>query len=548
VSPVVSVRGRRSRLAAGLALGGLALLALAAGVWARSLTWEYTEPIRYRGDLRSGFRWGSWANRVGYLNLYDEVVRSGAEGYPVDYPPLRLLVMSQWAKWVAWRHPGAFTSTAAVVPLRAFNLACEVATAAGLGLLVWLWTTGGRPGDDPTRAARRRLALGAAAGLLFWFNPAVILDAHGFPQWDVWALPFFVAAVLLSGTGWWFASGLVVAVGGTLKGQLLLVAPLFILWPLFARRWGAVPRWVIGFATGMAAIASPWLVRTPAAAGWLICVAVVLVGLGTWGQARALSPGWWMAALAAAVLPAWPWLTGAPASAVALATLFAAAVVAGSQLLPRRHWLLAVPAVLVVATLVDAHLFGGSFAWLRVGFGHGVARYQALARHNVANLPAILGGILRWVQHDAVLALPGIAHPRHIKAVLITAYALALVLCGRAAARQEARRDPRFLIAVTAPWVLLFALLPKMHTRHLVWGAGLTVVAVAVGRLPILAHAALTVVATAMMASTMLRSNEVPMPAVIQWLTGPYAALAVVLCATVFLWGALSPRSRSPEG
>lgn len=527
--------GSQRRLAIGLGVGGLLLFALAGGVWVRALTWEYTAPIRFRGDLASAFRWGLLANRTGYLRLYDEVASAGLARRPVDYPPLRLLVMSLWARWVASHHGRAYATSAAVMPLRMLNLVCEILTAAGLGLLVCRWSASG---VDPPRARRRRFLPGVGAALVFWFNPAVILDAHGFPQWDVWALPFFVGAVLLSCAGWWFTSGAVIALGATLKGQLLLVAPLFVLWPLFARRWEAIPRWVIGFCAGAAAIVSPWLLRDPAAAGWLILAVAILVALDSWGRGPALTPRWWETVCTAAILPAWAWFLSARPLAAGLAAMFGLVLIAAARILPRRHWLLAVPAALVVAALVGAWLFNGSFGWLSVGFGHGVMRFPVLARSHVANIPAILGSAFGWTAKDAVLWLPGMATVG-IKAVLAVGYALTLALCARAAARNERGRDARFLIAVTAPWALFFTLLPQMLSRYLVWGAGLTAVAVAVGPAPTLAHAVLTLVATAMIAATMFRVSPLPMPAVLRWLTDPAAGLAVASAAALLLYVAL---------
>jgi len=53
--------------------------------------------------------------------------------------------------------------------------------------------------------------------------------------------------------------------------------------------------------------------------------------------------------------------------------------------------------------------------------------------------------------------------------------------CGaRGAARYLQNRDPRALIAIATPWLLMFALLGQMHERYLMWGAVVSTVALGV--------------------------------------------------------------------
>ena len=78
---------------------------------------------------------------AGYLSLYDRVKRQAYQGdYQLDYPPLRLLVMSVWAKQVHRDFPGAEDGKPEYVePLLRLNLFCELTTAVGIFFLVRLW-------------------------------------------------------------------------------------------------------------------------------------------------------------------------------------------------------------------------------------------------------------------------------------------------------------------------------------------------------------------------------------------------------------------------
>jgi hypothetical protein len=70
-----------------------------------------------------------------------------------------------------------------------------------------------------------------------------------------------------------------------------------------------------------------------------------------------------------------------------------------------------------------------------------------------------------------------------------------LVACGIAAALQARRRSPRVLIALSAPWILAYALLPQMQERYLIWGAIFTPLCIAASADMLLLHLAVTFVA-----------------------------------------------------
>src|SRR6059036_2517049 len=125
----MAIRALFRRLFAGK-FAGRALLAsfivvlLLSGVQLRRWTGEKTTHLRFQHDIVNGFYWGSetlaearrlspddnsWTAFLrGYFAIYDRVKLDADEGdYHLDYPPLRLLVMSVWAKHVRKDFPGA---------------------------------------------------------------------------------------------------------------------------------------------------------------------------------------------------------------------------------------------------------------------------------------------------------------------------------------------------------------------------------------------------------------------------------------------------------
>src|SRR5438874_8362395 len=268
------------------------------GVQLRRWTGEKTRHVRFQHDIVNGFYWGSevlaqarrlspdeasansWTSFCrGYFALYDRVKREAYENdYRLDYPPLRLLVMAIWAKQVRGEFPGVDDGHPKLVnPLLKMNLLCELISAVAIFLLVRLWV---RRSSSVTRSPFLRALppqwrasiCGLAAASVAWLEPSMILDAHGWPQWDVWILPFYLLAALAALKNRWFWCGCLLAFGAMLKGQLLFVAPFFVLWPLWQKRWNRALRVLAGFSATTATIASPWLLRTPAA--WVALVAV----------------------------------------------------------------------------------------------------------------------------------------------------------------------------------------------------------------------------------------------------------------------------------
>src|SRR5947208_2357087 len=336
------------------------------GVQLRRWTGEKTRHVRFQHDIVNGFYWGSetlaearklspdgssaesWpAFFRGYLALYNRVKDDAYEDdYGLDYPPLRLLVMSVWAKQVRSEFPGVDDGHPKLVnPLLKMNLLCELISAVAIFLLVRLWV---RRSSSVTRSPFLRALppqwrasiCGLAAASVAWLEPSMILDAHGWPQWDVWILPFYLFAALAASTKRWFWCGALLAAGAMFKGQLLFVAPFFVLWPVWQKRWTHALRLLAGFAATSALLVWPWIVRTPGA--WISVLIVAAVSSFIILRRRLPHAGAWIAGLTA--------LTAFLAGALA----------------------------------------GGDFAWLQIGFLYGSEHYPYLFISSCYNLPCLL--------------------------------------------------------------------------------------------------------------------------------------------------------------
>src|SRR5437667_2834404 len=336
---------------------------------------ENTRHVRYQHDIVNGFYWGSEvlaeARRLspdeasadswtafwhGYFALYDRVEDEAYENdYGLDYPPLRLLVMSIWAKHVRNEFPEVDDGHPKLInPLLKINVVCELLSAVAIFLLVRLCvrrssriTRSRFLGALPVKDRASICALAAAS--VAWLEPSMILDAHGWPQWDVWVLPFYLFAALATLKNRWFCCGCLLAAGAMLKGQLLFVAPFFVLWPLWQKRWTRALRVLAGFTTTTALIVSPWVLRDSLA--WISVAVVANVTFLLLLRYKYRYSGAWLAGV-----------TGC-------------------------------------AAFVIGALTGGSFTWLQVGFIYGSEHYPYLfisSCYNLASPLSVAGWTLKY--------------------------------------------------------------------------------------------------------------------------------------------------------
>jgi hypothetical protein len=488
------------------------------GVQLRRWIGETTRHVRYQHDTVNGFYWGSEALKEarrlspdeasanswtgfcrGYFALYERVKhRAFEKDYGLDYPPLRLLVMAIWAKQVRNQFPGVDDGHPKLVnPLLKINLVCELLSAVAIFLLVRSCVQRSRTTQSPWLRSLslqdRASVCGLAAASVAWLEPSMILDAHGWPQWDVWILPFYLFAALAALKNRWFLCGCLLAAGAMFKGQLLFVTPFFVLWPLLRKRWSRALRVLAGFAATAALIASPWLLRTPAA--WIGFIAV----------------------------------TGS-------SSLF----ILQRKLPHRSAW---ISGVAGCAPFVIGAFAGGSFAWLQVGFLYGSEHYPYLVISSCYNLPSLLSK-LGWSLKDSFCSVHFGSLNFHLTLqwTLRLLYLGALTVCAYGAARQVRDRDPHVLIAIAAPWLLMFALLGQMHERYLVWGAVVSAVALGVSLRLSIIHFIISAASTAMIVQVMLidKKLEATLPAIdLLKHIRSYASGVVLACVAVYLWNTL---------
>ena len=502
-------------------IGLLIATVFLAGIQLRRWIGDTTRHVRYQHDIVNGFYWGnevlkearrlapdedsadSWTGFWrGYFGLYDRVKDKAYEQeYGLDYAPLRLLAMAIWAKevrdgfpWVDNDHPKL------VNPLLKINFICELVSALAIFLLVRECLRRSRPTQSSLMnrlpQQHRGWICGLAAASAAWLEPSMILDAHGWPQWDVWILPFYLFAAFAALKDRWFWCGCLLAVGAMFKGQLLFVAPFFVFWPLWQKGWRPTLRVLAGFVATTAFIVSPWLLRTPAA--WAVLAAFAVITSLFVVRFKLTNQG---------------------------------ASVAG---------------IIGCAVFVIGAFTGGTFAWLQVGFIYGAEHYPYLFISSCYNLPSLLSQV-GWSLKDPFLSADFGSLHWHITLqwTLRLLYLVALALCARGLARHLRDRDPRVLIAIAAPWLLMFALLGQMHERYLMWGAVVSAVALGVSvRLSII-HFILSAASTAMIVHVMLTDKklEATLPTIdLLKHIRPYGSIVVLTCVGVYLWETISTR------
>lgn len=600
----------------------LATLALLAGLNLRSYTFTTTAPVRYRGDIGNGLHQGARVLRntnlplekgkliplpavlTAWVHTYDSLyANEPLDQYSLDYTPLRLLVMTLWTRHVWFERGQTYAyDDSMTAPLMHFNSALMVLAALATFLLTRLWLRKSQLAARPpptlrnsylTRrsllpdllARHRSWFVGLIAAALVWFNAACLIDAHAFPQWDVWVLPFYLFACYFASRDNWFTAGVCLVLGAMLKGQVLLVAPVLVAWPILQLRPGATLRLLTGLSAGIALVTFPWLLRSGNALTWIILsllAALILTFARTLSFRRARAP--YPRLLAASVLTPtilffWLALTypalRSPAPLWTAILLTAAPLAITSLLLhPRRALPFVLTAILSVGTLLSAARYGGSLSWYEIGFKYPTEHYLHPAMGPTANLPAILNQRYRWNLRDPLTFAPGPDRrpptptpatktpatptlsppaPRAparpfftLQSFLRTLYFLLIAPIALMLPHHAKRSSPKVLLCLAAPWVLMFAFVPQMHERYLVWGAAATATCIAVSTGYLFLHLATTAIAFACIATQILGTNALwwPLADRIIFPLTPDLGWAATLLALIYLIACLTPSPR----
>jgi hypothetical protein len=455
------------------------------GLRLRYWTFQTFDTIRFIDDARRGTFWGLHASGPeGYLNQYDKMDIEVPEWQDsrftpwLDYGPLRLAVMTLWGYWQrayhppdagvalmdAWQRPYWFNT-----PVIRFNLAMEETAAVCAFLLTWHWVRRGTPVEE------RRHFLGVWQGLvaaaLVWFSPDLIINAHGWPQWDNWVVPWYLLALLLASLDWWFAAGVAIAIGANLKGQMLSVAAIFVIWPLVQGRVGAAARWVVGLIFCYGLITSGWLltyipppqlaaaraiqadlavpdypdnlfaiarhfdfgaaiwifemVLAAAAVPWVIR-ALLPVVRGTAAGSRfgtLLGARWiWIAAGAAFIFAAvyWPWLAARNRWCWYYGVLASGAVAAAALAIKPRYQLYVLAGIVGCGLQMCMLLFHATTAWWDIAVHFGAIHWPFLFTGAVSNVPAIYQIRLGWPREIDEIAFTLPAIHAHWPAILVS--------------------------------------------------------------------------------------------------------------------------------
>ena len=582
----------------------VALVACNSLIWGLQLrrwAWDQTTDIRFVNSVSNAIEWGRFANRIGVLNLYDDLIKKhGDEGdyegparFALDYPPLRLLIAAGWTAWaqehyppprgadITWKPFYEFTE-----PMLQLNTACEIAATVAMFLLVYQWIrichlppssacrwyqpwTWRRDWEQQLRTMHLPLSIGAfratLAALLFWFNPALLWNSHVYPQWDCWVFPAFLFAAYFGLRRWWLGAGLVVGIIAMAKGQILIVLPVLLAWPLLTLDWWGLGRFLIGMLGGIALVVWPWELQFPAALAWLKVISIS--SIMTLAVFLPRSRWWWWLiraslAIAGAVTIAWSvWGirgdymfpgTTSPLDKHHILLLFLGLVLFLTLV---GRWL-SLPTLLVSlwagAVLLAIPLFGASTAWYEIGIVYGTRHWRHLFWCHASNLGSILEARFRWEYVDKIdlhSLIPWVAPTLvPLRQVMIWIYAVTLLFCLIGLARHLYRRDQRLFYVLAAPWMLMFAVLPQMIDRYLIWPAAIISAAAAVEFGGFILYLVLSLLAWVMMAEYMLgfvRNS----PFARQWLptltaTFPDIGWAVLVLAGVVLYKAVTASSQ----
>jgi hypothetical protein len=387
--------------------------------------------------------------------------------------------------------------------------------------------------------------------LIFWLNPAIIWDGHCWPQWDVWPIPFFLAAVLLASLDWWLTAGICVALGASLKGQLLLAAPVLLIWPMVRLHFGCAFMLISGFLSATMLIALPWMNPSAPALCWAVAT---LVGIGcilpfVFEAALPREVMWTLMIVGIAL--AWPWRTAQAPVLVRTMPIVWLCLLAISRWLPRRLRFAAISFVLAVLIALMIPLYNASSNWFIYGYEYGTEKFAFMVTGNgVFNVPRMMVVYLHWPTSTTdLVTLPLIGVQVTFTTATRIFYAMFLALCGIGAAVHDRRREARFLASMVAPWLLFLMILTQMHGRYLVWAAGVSALLAGVGPGMAMLGILVSLVSWWGMVENQLLFARHWSSATLSFLQGcdPDLGWLLLLCAWIYLYMALMPRLRTVD-
>lgn len=278
---------------------------------------------------------------------------------------------------------------------------------------------------------------------------------------------------------------------------------------------------------------------------------------------------------------AWPVFVTAHPQKWRILLPFAGVITIGILLTRPRHLLYTVSAALAASLLMCMVVFHGSHTWWSEGVMFGARHWPWMIMGQTSNLPGIIvlryGRDFGWSKYSENVNLPLYnLDPNGWFAWLLgdatitpkeffnSIYVLLLVLCAIGVALQHRRRDPRFLAAITAPWVMMFTFPTQIHERYLLYAAGVGMVMIGANVGLLLLAMFMTFVTWIMTMHVMVRFgyrsglganlNHV-MPELFSRQSGdklfhfiagthPDIGWAVLLCAAIMLYVTLVPSRR----
>jgi len=193
----------------------------------------------------------------------------------------------------------------------------------------------------------------------------------------------------------------------------------------------------------------------------------------------------------------------------------------------------------------------GSWSWWKVGFMYGTAKHPVmqLGAQSLSNLSSLLQRRYGWDLHDSVgtLTLPFVGTSElDLQGAVCTVYGLLLIPLSIAAAVHLRRRDPKFLVTATVPWLLFVVLLTQMTARYTILAAMISSCFIAVSAGMTMFTLLMSVIACMMLGNQMIAHARdiAPNTFALTSPTHPDFGWAMIMLAVVMFGIALLP-SRS---